>query len=215
MASAVDTVNSFIDLEIARLYLEIDPEDRSRDELLIRLINSVAHRMNSFTRRLLRRRTYTSVTMNGTGEPQMFLDQWPIDTTQTFNVYADETRAFGADTKLTIWSEIGGLTDQQVIADAASGELERVDGGVWPFGNKTVLVAPYTAGVGLAEEEPFQRAQLEILSAWSRKIGVDPSVSQRSEFEISESKLVPIMEQEIPADARKFLTSERRTELFA
>lgn len=214
MATALDTANSFIDLDVTRLYLEIPDEERRFDELLLRLINAVAQRFNTYTRRNLKRRTYASKLHDGTGEPQMFLSEWPVDPAPGFNVFADETRQFAAASKLTVWNEQGGIAENQVILDAQTGEMERVDGGIWPYGNRTVLVAPLTAGVPAADEPLFARAQLQQVAHWYHKLGADPTVANRSEFGISEGRLLMSLEWEFSPDVRRFLASERRAELF-
>jgi len=79
-----------------RLEADMGPLDIDDYAVAIRLINAVSARANTITRRKLKGRTYSDVTLDGTGSDLILLPQYPV--TAVSEVKVDSARAFGAAT---------------------------------------------------------------------------------------------------------------------
>lgn len=212
--TAVDTVNSFVTLDEARRHLDLDPEETEKTEVLSVIINYTAKLFNQFTGRNLKERAYTALYLDGNGLTQMFLEEWPIDRTQTFTVNADSSREFTSSTLLVVWDEVAGIGTDAVMLDDEAGEIELVNGDAWPKGNKTVKVA-MTAGLKIADAGHLVEVQLLQISDWWERIGRDPQLSNHTEFGVTAAFISGTLASAISPLVRQVLTSERRSTLFA
>lgn len=205
MAASIDTTLSFVtSLDDVLRYLGQPAGEH--DGVLIALVNHTARLFEELTGRKLKERAHAGVFVDGTGEATMLLPQYPVDRTATFTVHADSSREFAATALLTLWDESTNAASAQYLLREDVGEIERLDGDLWPLGTRTVKVT-YTAGIKLANAGHLIRAQLAQVAAWWNERGKELTVGG-GQAGISESlagdpgwrRLVPYAQQVVMAE---------------
>lgn len=174
--ATVDDTNSFVTLADARAFLDLEDTDTDLQEVIVALINRTAAAFNDYTARNLKVRTYTSKLLDAEGGLELFLPEYPIDTSEELTVYADQNRAF--DYEWQRWDGSGSSAGYDYFVDQEQQALvSLVD--VWPRGRSVVRIT-YTAGLDDGLDSPIAQAQLRQVSEWYGMIGRDPALSNFS-----------------------------------
>ena len=126
--------NALITLEDFKVYAGIDAAVSKDDTLFELLINSVSARFDTETGRVLKSAAYTDLYLDGNGERDLDLPNYPI--TAVASVYEDD-----------ILLVVGALYDYLFVAGgplAVNGILRRVNA-VWSLGSQNIKLT-FTAG---------------------------------------------------------------------
>ena len=124
-------VNALVTLDEAKAFLKkTDDADLSVLELLI---DGVSEQFNAATDRTLKTTTYTDLYLDGNGQPDIYLPNYPVTTLTS--VYEDGT----------LLTE--GLTGDFVLYSSNNGAWLHKLSGTWLEGPKTIKIT-YTAGYG-------------------------------------------------------------------
>lgn len=125
----------------AKAYLRIPGS--AEDDYLTILINTATERIEGFTDRKLKKRTGLTEFLDGTGTPDIILNELPIVTLTS--VFVDLQRVFGADTALDLDDVIVSSEEGRISleGDGLGTVLASV---VFPRGTKIVKVV-YDAGL--------------------------------------------------------------------
>ena len=191
LESTIQTERSFIEaLADAKVLLDIPSGNTTFDSVLYVLINFAAEFMESYTNRKLKSRSYTSAQVDGNGSTELMLNQWPVTAASSLVVASD--RNYTGGTSLGVWDGTSDMdSDDHVILHGEEGLLERVDGGVFPTGSRTVRLdytAGYTGGAS-GTGTRFRQAQGRILAHAFGQVGRDPSIVNQSQVGLNQAFL--------------------------
>lgn len=179
---------AFSTLVQARTHLNLEESDTDLDDTICELINRTARMIQDYTGRTLKNKTYSNTMLDGTGEEVLFLPEFPI--TGITSIKMSATREFSSAPLLVGYDGSGSQSASayQVVADLETGELELVDGSVWPEGRGTVRIS-YSAGYVLADDEGLQFVQAELLNIadWYFTIGKDVNLKTSSMGGVAET----------------------------
>lgn len=200
------------DLPALRTYLEATTNDVGLDGFLVDAVNAALGVMEKVTGRKLAARTATNVLLDGTGEVDLFLPEFPVSAVSGVQVAVD---GLFDGTVLELYAPTAPTATAGYQLDAELGILTR-RGTVWIEGRGTVLVGSVTAGVasGTADWEALKHAQRDLVRAAWFRVGKNPALISQSLAGISEQYLTAQGDQSarsaaIPPEARAVLDGFR------
>ena len=144
----LDDRNALTSLTAAKLVVNLSTAGSTQwDSQLANLIDAVSHEFNAETGRLLRRRTLTEY-YDGNGKQHLYLNQFPINTTQNSSGPAIDVRVvdsrqnFGPGS--TEFSTAVKVLSSELVVKSSEGRIEWPEG-VFTRGRQNIQVT-YNAG---------------------------------------------------------------------
>lgn len=201
---------AFVGLDEVKAGLGISGSDVDRDGLIVALINRSSDLFQQYTGRRLLRATYANQAVDGTGEACVFLPEYPVISVSSLKLSA--TREFASSDALTVFDGSGSQSAEafDVVLDAETGELELVNGDIWPEGKATVL-ASYVAGYDAVDVQDLVQAQIQQVSAWWFEVGRDQRIKATSLDGITQQ----LTEGDLVAEVKAALVRYRRPAALA
>lgn len=192
---ALDTTIALVTMDEAKEFIK--KTDDTNITTLELIVNSVCEFIRGYTGRTLPSTVYTSLLLDGSGWPDMWLPNWPVTTLTS--LYENDT-LLTKDTDFYIYEETGKLTR---IASAWPSEL-----GIWTERPKGIKIT-YTAGYSAAAMPKDLKTACLIQTAdyWTKFLHNSWGESTRSVA----SQSVTVIEGDILPVVKATLARYRRT----